>query len=145
MECSRGLCVFLFLVMLCFLVIPLHIGVLRIQIPRHLAEELFKNFTAKYNKSYVNPEEFQRRLGIFKVGSITIVDQVKCYHFCFNYSIDGSREYRSIKCCLSKCCSFWSHTIHRLNTWRICREASQQEYVTHCWCTSEKYTGKTTQ
>lgn len=68
MKCTRGCWIFLSLVLLCFLAIPLHIGVLRIQIPQHLADELFKNFTAKYNKSYLNPQEFQKRLGIFKVS-----------------------------------------------------------------------------
>lgn len=68
MKCSKGCWIFLCLVMLCFLAIPLHIGVLRVRIPPHLAEELFKNFTAKYNKSYWNPEEFQKRLGVFKVS-----------------------------------------------------------------------------
>lgn len=68
MKCTRGCWIFLVLVMLCFLAIPLHIGVLRIRIPPRLTEELFRNFTAKYNKSYLNPEEFQKRLGIFKVS-----------------------------------------------------------------------------
>lgn len=67
MKCSKGLWIFFLLVLLCFVAIPLHIGVLRIRIPQHLAEELFKNFTEKYNKSYMNPQEFQKRLGIFKV------------------------------------------------------------------------------
>lgn len=73
MKCSRGLWIFALLVLLCFLAIPLHIGVLRIRIPPHLAEELFHNFTAKYNKSYGSPKEFQMRLGIFKVSIAKIV------------------------------------------------------------------------
>lgn len=55
--------------MLCFLAIPLHVGVLQVKISPKLAGALFKNFTAKYNKSYLNPEEFQKRLGIFEVST----------------------------------------------------------------------------
>lgn len=68
MKCSRGLYVFVMLVLLCILVIPLRMGLFRIQITQHLAENLFRNFTAKYNKSYLNPKEFQWRLGVFKVS-----------------------------------------------------------------------------
>ncbi|XP_055327078.1 cathepsin O-like [Sitodiplosis mosellana] len=73
MKCSKGLWIFVLLILLLFLAIPLHIGVLRIRIPQHLAEELFKNFTAKYNKTYINPEEFQKRLGIFKTTLENII------------------------------------------------------------------------
>lgn len=69
MKCSKGCWIFFILVMLCFLAIPLHVGVLRVKISPKLAEALFKNFTAKYNKSYLNPEEFQKRLGIFEVST----------------------------------------------------------------------------
>lgn len=68
MKCSRGLWIFALLILLCFLAIPLHISDLRIRIPPHLADELFRNFTAKYNKSYANPKEFQERFGIFTVS-----------------------------------------------------------------------------
>lgn len=68
MKYSKGFWIFLVLVLLCFLAIPLHIGVFRIQISPRLAEEIFHNFTTKYNKSYLNPQEFQKRLGIFRVS-----------------------------------------------------------------------------
>lgn len=68
MKCSQGLCLFVMLVLLCFLVIPLHMGFFRIHITQRLAENLFNNFTAKYNKSYLNPKEFQWRLGVFRVS-----------------------------------------------------------------------------
>lgn len=87
MKCTRGFWIFIVLVLLCFLAIPLHIGVLRIRIPPHLAEQLFRNFTSKYNKSYMNPAEFQKRLGIFKVSlnvntmKMQLVDNIEIYAF----------------------------------------------------------------
>ncbi|XP_031635960.1 cathepsin O-like [Contarinia nasturtii] len=66
MKCSKGCWIFCILVLLCFLAIPLHIGTFRIRIPPRMAEELFKNFTKKYNISYPNPKEFQKRFGIFR-------------------------------------------------------------------------------
>lgn len=70
MKCSRGLWIFTLLVLLCFVAIPLHIGILRIRIPPNLAEELFHNFSAKFNKTYDSPKEFQKRLGIFTVSKM---------------------------------------------------------------------------
>lgn len=69
MECSKGLCLWitLFLLLLGILVIPFQYEKFRVHVPHGLAEELFKNFTAKYNKSYDRPEEFQKRLNIFTV------------------------------------------------------------------------------
>lgn len=82
MKCTRGAWIFLALVLLCFLAIPLHVGVLRVRIPPRLTEELFKNFTAKYNRTYVTPEEFQKRLGIFKVSfRQEKIPQSKINHF----------------------------------------------------------------
>lgn len=47
-----------------------------IRLPAEYVEKLFRDFVVKYNKSYANgqnPEEFQKRLGIFAVRFIQLV------------------------------------------------------------------------
>lgn len=75
MKCSKGFWIFLLLVLLCLLAIPIHTGIFRVHIPKHFAEQLFKNFTQKYNKSYLHPEEFQKRFNIFTVSGRTLFDR----------------------------------------------------------------------
>lgn len=74
MKYSKGFWIFVVLVLLCLLAIPLHFGVFRVQIPARFSEQLFHNFTEKYNKTYLNPQEFQKRLGIFRVSKISLYD-----------------------------------------------------------------------
>lgn len=68
MKCSKGFWIFLLLVLLCFLAVPIHFGLRQYHVPPRLAERLFQNFTQKFNKSYLQPEEFQKRLNIFTVS-----------------------------------------------------------------------------
>lgn len=69
MKCSKGFWIFLLLVLLCFLAVPIHFGLKQYHVPSRLAEQLFRNFTRKFNKSYLQPEEFQKRLNIFTVSN----------------------------------------------------------------------------
>lgn len=76
MKCSKGFWIFLVLVLLCLLAWPIHIGLFRVHISPRFAEQLFRNFTQKYNKSYLNPEEFQKRLNLFTVSFLCL--QIIC-------------------------------------------------------------------
>lgn len=75
MKCSRGFWIFLWLVLLCFLVVPLRVSVFRIHVPAKFARQLFHNFTQKYNRNYSSSEEYQHRLGVFTVS--TYIHRIK--------------------------------------------------------------------
>ena len=145
MKCSKGVWIFLLLIFLLFLAIPLHIGVLRIRIPPHLAEELFKNFTVKYNKSYSSPEEFQKRLGIFKVSYLHLHSTEYFKHISFQFDVDNARECRSIEHGTEYDSTFWSHALFGLDTGRVRSDTPESEYVAHNWSPIEKYSANAIQ
>lgn len=67
MDFSKALFIFILLIALFAIILPIQRLTSRVYLPPHFAEELFKNFTQKFNKSYNGPDEYQKRLNNFKV------------------------------------------------------------------------------
>lgn len=67
MKCSKGLWLMCLIILLGIVALTVQILMARVHVSPRLAEELFKNFTAKFNKFYDTPEEYQKRLNIFTV------------------------------------------------------------------------------
>lgn len=73
MKCSAGLWLLALIIVLGIVALTLQMLVARVHVSPRLAEELFRNFTVKYNKSYTTPEEYQKRLNIFTVSFVVVV------------------------------------------------------------------------
>lgn len=70
MKCSMGLWLLAVIIVLGIIAIAVQFLTPRVHISPRLAEELFRNFTKKFNKSYETPEEYQKRLNIFTVSFV---------------------------------------------------------------------------
>lgn len=68
MKCSIGLWLLTLIIVLGIITVTVQILFARVHVSPRLAEELFQNFTKKFNKSYNTPEEYQKRLNIFTVS-----------------------------------------------------------------------------
>lgn len=73
MKCSMGLWLLSLIIVLSIIAITVQHLMARVHISPRLAEELFRNFTKKYNKSYDTPLEYQKRLNIFTVSIISLL------------------------------------------------------------------------
>lgn len=68
MKCSKGLWLLSLVIVLGIVALTVQMLIARVHVSPRLAEELFRNFTKKFNKSYETPEEYQKRLNIFTVS-----------------------------------------------------------------------------
>lgn len=68
MKCSMGLWLLSVIIVLGIIAVTVQFMIGRVHVSPRLAEELFRNFTKKYNKSYDTPDEYQKRLNIFTVS-----------------------------------------------------------------------------
>lgn len=68
MKCSTGLWLLSLVIVLGIVALTVQMLMARVHVSPRLAEELFRNFTKKFNKSYETPAEYQKRLNIFTVS-----------------------------------------------------------------------------
>lgn len=71
-NCTKGVIFFIVVIALCVaIILEFRLRYSRINIPRRLGENAFKEFIQKFNRNYENdPVEYQKRYNIFMVSSI---------------------------------------------------------------------------